>query len=83
DDKVVAFRDINPSAFSIKHVNYINHINTINIYMVKVGENLLNQDAPNSEEHRYCQIPKWIIYGFFCRTVDHLHLHFLALPFMR
>ncbi|WVZ86547.1 hypothetical protein U9M48_033306 [Paspalum notatum var. saurae] len=113
DDKVVAFRDINPSALrsnssqllyeaghsledsralleSYWHylVIPIEHIPTVNSlrktiddhqlvsHMVKVGKDLLNQDAPNSEEHRF---------GFHqppFNSVDHLHLHCLALPFV-
>ncbi|RLM64515.1 hypothetical protein C2845_PM16G15040 [Panicum miliaceum] len=88
DDRVVAFRDINPSAFRHFLVIPIDHIPTINSlrrtkddhqlvsHMVKVGKDLLNQDAPNSEEHRF---------GFHqppFNSVDHLHLHCLALPFM-
>ncbi|KAF8702833.1 hypothetical protein HU200_032667 [Digitaria exilis] len=88
DDKVVAFRDINPSAFRHYLVIPIEHIPTVNSlqrttddhqlvgHMVKVGKDLLNQDAPNSEEHRF---------GFHqppFNSVDHLHLHCLALPFI-
>uniref|UniRef100_A0A0D9W7L3 HIT domain-containing protein n=1 Tax=Leersia perrieri TaxID=77586 RepID=A0A0D9W7L3_9ORYZ len=45
-------------------------------HMLAVGRDLLNRDAPNSEEHRF---------GFHqppFNSVDHLHLHCLALPFM-
>ncbi|KQJ83793.1 bifunctional adenosine 5'-phosphosulfate phosphorylase/adenylylsulfatase HINT4 isoform X2 [Brachypodium distachyon] len=45
-------------------------------HMVKVGKDLLNRDAPGSEEHRF---------GFHqppFNSVDHLHLHCLALPFI-
>ncbi|KAJ1272028.1 hypothetical protein BS78_06G171700 [Paspalum vaginatum] len=88
DDKVVAFRDINPSALRHYLVIPIEHIPTVNSlqktiedhqlvsHMVKVGKDLLKQDAPNSEEHRF---------GFHqppFNSVDHLHLHCLALPFM-
>ncbi|KAG2567682.1 bifunctional adenosine 5'-phosphosulfate phosphorylase/adenylylsulfatase HINT4-like [Panicum virgatum] len=88
DDRVVAFRDINPSAFRHFLVIPIDHIPTVNSlrrtkddhqlvsHMVRVGKDLLNQDAPNSEEHRF---------GFHqppFNSVDHLHLHCLALPFM-
>ncbi|GJN26886.1 hypothetical protein PR202_gb14853 [Eleusine coracana subsp. coracana] len=64
DDKVVAFRDINPSAFRHYLVIPIEHIPTVKSlqrteddyqlvsHMVKVGKDLLNRDAPNSEEHR-------------------------------
>jgi len=88
DDRVVAFRDINPSAFRHFLVIPIDHIPTVNSlrrtkddhqlvsHMVRVGKDLLNQDAPNSEEHRF---------GFHqppFNSVDHLHLHCLTLPFM-
>ncbi|KAG2573601.1 hypothetical protein PVAP13_7KG265900 [Panicum virgatum] len=88
DDRVVAFRDINPSAFRHYLVIPIDHIPTVNSlrrtkddhqlvsHMVRVGKDLLNQDAPNSEEHRF---------GFHqppFNSVDHLHLHCLTLPFM-
>ncbi|AQK45078.1 aprataxin [Zea mays] len=88
DDKVVAFRDINPSAFRHYLVIPIDHIPTVNSlrktkddhqlvsHMVKVGKDFLNQDAPNSEEHRF---------GFHqppFNSIDHLHLHCLALPFI-
>ncbi|KAE8785081.1 histidine triad nucleotide-binding protein 3 [Hordeum vulgare] len=45
-------------------------------HMVKVGKDLLSQDAPESEEHRF---------GFHqppFNSIDHLHLHCLALPFI-
>ncbi|XP_047066530.1 bifunctional adenosine 5'-phosphosulfate phosphorylase/adenylylsulfatase HINT4-like [Lolium rigidum] len=88
DDKVVAFQDINPSAFRHYLVIPIEHIPTVNdlritnedhqlvSHMVKVGKDLLDRDAPRSEEHRF---------GFHqppFNSVDHLHLHCLALPFM-
>ncbi|KAG8065454.1 hypothetical protein GUJ93_ZPchr0004g40037 [Zizania palustris] len=67
DDRVVAFQDINPSASRHYLVIPIEHIPTVNYlqksrehhqlvsHMVKVGKDLLNRDAPNSEEHRYSQ----------------------------
>ncbi|KAL6903427.1 hypothetical protein ACP4OV_004240 [Aristida adscensionis] len=123
DDKVVAFKDINPSAFRFlvsdgfmipliplqlssqlpyefghsldlgyQELHYlvipIEHIPTVKSlqrteddhqlvdHMVKVGKDLLTRDAPNSSEHRF---------GFHqppFNSVDHLHLHCLALPFM-
>ncbi|KAL6652319.1 hypothetical protein ACP70R_011244 [Stipagrostis hirtigluma subsp. patula] len=88
DDKVVAFKDINPSAFRHYLVIPIEHIPTVKSlqrteddhqlvnHMVKVGKDLLTRDAPNSAEHRF---------GFHqppFNSVDHLHLHCLALPFM-
>uniref|UniRef100_A0ACD5UDR4 Uncharacterized protein n=1 Tax=Avena sativa TaxID=4498 RepID=A0ACD5UDR4_AVESA len=88
DDKVVAFQDINPSAFRHYLVIPIEHIPTVNdlritnedhqlvSHMVKVGKDLLGRDAPGSEEHRF---------GFHqppFNSIDHLHLHCLALPFI-
>ncbi|KAM3388477.1 hypothetical protein ACQJBY_010940 [Aegilops geniculata] len=88
DDKVVAFQDINPSAFRHYLVIPIEHIPTVKnlqrtnedhqlvSHMVKVGKDLLSRDAPKSEEHRF---------GFHqppFNSIDHLHLHCLALPFI-
>ncbi|KAL5215842.1 hypothetical protein ABZP36_007243 [Zizania latifolia] len=79
DDRVVAFRDINPSAFRHYLVIPIEHIDTVNnlqrsiehhqlvSHMVKVGKDLLNQDAPNSEEHSWRQVkytPLGLLGGF-------------------
>nr|CAH67111.1 H0502G05.2 [Oryza sativa]CAH67469.1 OSIGBa0159I10.14 [Oryza sativa] len=87
DDRVMAFKDINPSAFRHYLVIPIEHIPTVNnlqrttedhqlvSHMLAVGRDLLNRDAPNSEEQRF---------GFHqppFNSVDHLHLHCLALPF--
>uniref|UniRef100_A0A0E0PC17 HIT domain-containing protein n=2 Tax=Oryza rufipogon TaxID=4529 RepID=A0A0E0PC17_ORYRU len=81
DDRVMAFKDINPSAFRHYLVIPIEHIPTVNNLQRTtedhqlVGRDLLNRDAPNSEEHRF---------GFHqppFNSVDHLHLHCLALPF--
>uniref|UniRef100_A0A0E0PC18 HIT domain-containing protein n=1 Tax=Oryza rufipogon TaxID=4529 RepID=A0A0E0PC18_ORYRU len=78
---VMAFKDINPSAFRHYLVIPIEHIPTVNNLQRTtedhqlVGRDLLNRDAPNSEEHRF---------GFHqppFNSVDHLHLHCLALPF--
>ncbi|XP_048558516.1 bifunctional adenosine 5'-phosphosulfate phosphorylase/adenylylsulfatase HINT4 isoform X1 [Triticum urartu] len=129
DDKVVAFQDINPSAFSnmssvllltttrsiiydqlvhsisfilkicvrvfslcnvcrhylvipIEHIPTVKNLQRTNedhqlvSHMVKVGKDLLSRDAPKSEEHRF---------GFHqppFNSIDHLHLHCLALPFI-
>jgi hypothetical protein len=35
-------------------------------HMVKVGKDLLNQDAPNSEEHRYCISPNGTYMILWC-----------------
>ncbi|KAF3322395.1 Histidine triad nucleotide-binding protein 3 [Carex littledalei] len=87
DEKVVAFPDINPSAFRHYLVIPVEHVPTVNSlekkpehyelvnHMLKVGEELLNRDAPNSVEHRF---------GFHqppFNSINHLHLHCLALPF--
>ncbi|KAJ0047543.1 hypothetical protein Pint_15877 [Pistacia integerrima] len=91
DDKVVAFRDINPSAFRHYLVIPVEHIPTVKdlqrrhedyslgkenlSHMLNVGQTLLRQDAPQSEQYRF---------GFHqppMNSVDHLHLHCLALPF--
>ncbi|RZC86078.1 hypothetical protein C5167_026747, partial [Papaver somniferum] len=65
DDKVVAFEDINPSAFSFA----VSH-------MLNVGQDLVHRDAPEAEEYKF---------GFHrppFNSVDHLHLHCFALPFI-
>ncbi|KAJ3680369.1 hypothetical protein LUZ60_016647 [Juncus effusus] len=87
DDKVVVFPDRNPSAFRhylaipVKHVPTVNNLERkaedyqlVN-HMLNVGKDLLKRDAPNSEEHRF---------GFHqppFNSINHLHLHCLALPF--
>ncbi|KAJ4811999.1 Histidine triad nucleotide-binding protein 3 [Rhynchospora pubera] len=88
DDKVVAFPDINPSAFRHYLVIPVEHVPTVNSLdripehyelvdrMLKVGKDLLSRDAPNSVEHRF---------GFHqppFNSINHLHLHCLALPFI-
>ncbi|XBI93582.1 hypothetical protein VPH35_030393 [Triticum aestivum] len=88
DDKVVAFQDINPSAFrhylvipiehipTVKNLQRTNEDHQLGSHMVKVGKDLLSRDAPKSEEHRF---------GFHqppFNSIDHLHLHCLALPFI-
>ncbi|MED6157047.1 Bifunctional adenosine 5'-phosphosulfate phosphorylase/adenylylsulfatase hint4 [Stylosanthes scabra] len=87
DDKVVAFRDIRPSAFRHYLVIPVQHIPTVNdlqrktddytlvTHMLEVGRMLLLRDAPNSNQHRF---------GFHqppLNSVNHLHLHCLALPY--
>ncbi|KAI4315265.1 hypothetical protein L6164_028095 [Bauhinia variegata] len=85
DDKVVAFQDINPSAFRHYLVIPVEHIPTVNDlkrkedyslvnHMSEVGKMLLLRDAPLSK-HRF---------GFHqppLNSVNHLHLHCLALPY--
>uniref|UniRef100_A0A803L6M3 HIT domain-containing protein n=1 Tax=Chenopodium quinoa TaxID=63459 RepID=A0A803L6M3_CHEQI len=88
DERVVAFQDINPSAFRHYLVIPIEHIPTVKnlergqqhytlvSHMLNVGKSLLQQDAAQSNEHRF---------GFHqppFNSVDHLHLHCLALPFI-
>ncbi|XP_073158217.1 bifunctional adenosine 5'-phosphosulfate phosphorylase/adenylylsulfatase HINT4 [Henckelia pumila] len=87
DDKVVAFRDINPSAFRHYLVIPIEHIPTVKDlqrrsvdfslvnHMLTVGTSLLQRDAPYAEKYRF---------GFHqppFNSVYHLHLHCFALPF--
>ncbi|KAB2018103.1 hypothetical protein ERO13_D08G188900v2 [Gossypium hirsutum] len=88
DDKVVAFKDINPSAFRHYLIIPVEHIPTVNdlqrrnedytlvSHMINVGETLLRRDAPQSNQYRF---------GFHqppFNSVDHLHLHCFALPFI-
>ncbi|XP_060179965.1 bifunctional adenosine 5'-phosphosulfate phosphorylase/adenylylsulfatase HINT4 [Lycium barbarum] len=87
DDKVVAFPDINPSAFRHYLVIPKQHIPTVKnlqrspedfslvSHMLDVGKSLLHRDAPQSKHYRF---------GFHqppFNSVDHLHLHCLALPY--
>ncbi|KAK3224888.1 hypothetical protein Dsin_004750 [Dipteronia sinensis] len=88
DDKVVAFQDIKPSAFRHYLVIPVDHISTVKdlqrreedyslvSHMLNVGQTLLRRDAPQSCQYRF---------GFHqppLNSVDHLHLHCLALPFI-
>ncbi|KAF6140403.1 hypothetical protein GIB67_013172 [Kingdonia uniflora] len=88
DDKVVAFQDINPSAFRHYLVIPVSHISTVKDlrrrmedydlanHMLNVGKSLLYKDAPNSKQYRF---------GFHkppFNSVNHLHLHCFALPFI-
>nr|GEX32016.1 bifunctional adenosine 5'-phosphosulfate phosphorylase/adenylylsulfatase HINT4 [Tanacetum cinerariifolium] len=64
DDKVVAFQDINPSAFKHYLVIPVDHIATVKnlqrrtqdyslvSHMLDVGQMLLTRDAPNSTHYR-------------------------------
>ncbi|XP_061357881.1 bifunctional adenosine 5'-phosphosulfate phosphorylase/adenylylsulfatase HINT4 [Gastrolobium bilobum] len=87
DDKVVAFRDINPSALRHYLVVPVEHIPTVKdlqrktedyslvSHMLEVGRMLTIRDAPQSKQYRF---------GFHqppLNSVDHLHLHCLALPY--
>ncbi|XP_021685838.2 bifunctional adenosine 5'-phosphosulfate phosphorylase/adenylylsulfatase HINT4 isoform X2 [Hevea brasiliensis] len=82
DDKVLAFQDIKPAAFRHYLVIPVEHISTVrNLrrreedytlvnHMLNVGQMLLHRDAPQSKQYR----PP-------LNSVNHLHLHCLALPF--
>ncbi|XP_047342711.1 bifunctional adenosine 5'-phosphosulfate phosphorylase/adenylylsulfatase HINT4 [Impatiens glandulifera] len=87
DDRVVAFQDINPSAYRHYLVIPVAHIPTVKdldrrpedfalvSHMFQVGQTLMSRDAPQSK-HRF---------GFHqppFNSVDHLHLHCFALPFI-
>ncbi|GAB2274166.1 Bifunctional adenosine 5'-phosphosulfate phosphorylase/adenylylsulfatase hint4 [Dionaea muscipula] len=88
DDKVVAFEDIKPAAFRHYLVIPVEHISTVKDlqrrpedyslvnHMLKVGKNLLEQDTPQSKHYKF---------GFHqppFNSVNHLHLHCFALPFI-
>ncbi|KAJ8632176.1 hypothetical protein MRB53_025512 [Persea americana] len=88
DEEVVAFQDINPSAFKHYLVIPVEHISTVKdlqrrtedyhlvSHMLNVGQNLLRRDAPGSTQYRF---------GFHqppFNSVNHIHLHCLALPFI-
>ncbi|KAK1274343.1 14 kDa zinc-binding protein [Acorus gramineus] len=88
DERVVAFRDINPSTFRHYLVVPVEHIPTVKdlkrrtedhllvSHMLNVGQTLLQRDAPGPWIHRF---------GFHqppMNSVNHLHLHCLALPFI-
>ncbi|CAH9114148.1 unnamed protein product [Cuscuta europaea] len=88
DENVVAFQDINPSALRHYLVIPKDHIPTVrdlkkshNDYslvnhMLDVGKSLLCRDAPQSKQYRF---------GFHqppLNSVNHLHLHCLALPYV-
>ncbi|KAH7687678.1 Sulfate adenylyltransferase (ADP) protein [Dioscorea alata] len=88
DERVVAFPDINPSAFRHYLVIPVEHVATVNdlkrgvddhqlvSHMLNVGQNLLCRDAPESKLYRF---------GFHqppFNSVDHLHLHCFALPYI-
>ncbi|TKY70834.1 Histidine triad nucleotide-binding protein 3 [Spatholobus suberectus] len=87
DDKVVVFQDINPSAFRHYLVVPVAHIPTVKdlqrktddyslvSHMLDVGKMLLHRDAPQCQQYRF---------GFHqppLNSVNHLHLHCLALPY--
>ncbi|KAH9777287.1 Bifunctional adenosine 5'-phosphosulfate phosphorylase/adenylylsulfatase HINT4 [Citrus sinensis] len=88
DEKVVAFQDIKPAAYRHYLVISVDHIPTVRDlqrraedyslvrHMLNVGQELLQQDAPQSNQYRF---------GFHqppLNSVNHLHLHCLALPFI-
>ncbi|MCO5558153.1 hypothetical protein L7F22_011730 [Adiantum nelumboides] len=87
DEKIVAFQDINPSAFRHYLVIPKEHIPTIKQlckgeqhymlvqHMMQTGETLMRRDAPAAVEYRF---------GFHrppFNSINHLHLHCMALPF--
>ncbi|WVZ12965.1 hypothetical protein V8G54_017495 [Vigna mungo] len=94
DDKVVAFQDINPSAFRHYLVVPVTHIPTVKDLQRKpddhslgkethswVGKTLLLRDAPQAQQYRY-----FVVYNLQriwppLNSVNHLHLHCLALPY--
>ncbi|KAL3737974.1 hypothetical protein ACJRO7_019495 [Eucalyptus globulus] len=88
DNRVVAFEDINPSALRHYLVIPVEHISTVRdlkrraedytlvSHMLDVGRMLLQRDVPQSKQYRF---------GFHqppFNSVNHLHLHCLALPFI-
>ncbi|KAM3687012.1 hypothetical protein ACB098_10G045200 [Castanea mollissima] len=88
DEKVIAFQDINPSAVRHYLVIPLEHIPTVKnlerrtedyslvSHMLEVGQTLLRRDAPQCTQYRF---------GFHqppLNSVNHLHLHCLALPYM-
>ncbi|KAL2643690.1 hypothetical protein R1flu_011277 [Riccia fluitans] len=86
DDHVVAFEDRNPSAFRHYLVIPVAHVKNVGTLkkssedydmvtnMWKTGQLLLQRDAPNSQHRFGFHKPPWY-------SVDHLHLHCLALPY--
>ncbi|XAR54951.1 Sulfate adenylyltransferase (ADP) [Bertholletia excelsa] len=87
DERVVAFPDINPSAFRHYLVIPVEHIPTVKdlqrrtedftlvSHMIDVGQSLLRRDAPQSQYRFGFHQPPF-------NSVDHLHLHCFALPFI-
>ncbi|KAF9603722.1 hypothetical protein IFM89_037485 [Coptis chinensis] len=87
DDKVVAFQDIKPAAFRHYLVIPVEHISTVKdlqrrtedynlgmSHMLSVGQSLIHRDAPESKYRFGFHQPPF-------NSVNHLHLHCLALPF--
>ncbi|XP_074590872.1 bifunctional adenosine 5'-phosphosulfate phosphorylase/adenylylsulfatase HINT4-like isoform X1 [Curcuma longa] len=87
DEMVVAFRDIRPAAFRhylvipVKHIPTVKHLyrsaedHQLVNHMLNVGKILLERDAPQSNYRFGFHQPPFY-------SVDHLHLHCLALPFI-
>ncbi|KAK9984680.1 hypothetical protein SO802_034205 [Lithocarpus litseifolius] len=88
DEKVIAFQDIYPSAVRHYLVIPLEHIPTVKnlerrtedyslvSHMLEVGQTLLRRDAPQCTQYRF---------GFHqppLNSVNHLHLHCLALPYV-
>ncbi|XP_042503854.1 bifunctional adenosine 5'-phosphosulfate phosphorylase/adenylylsulfatase HINT4-like isoform X4 [Macadamia integrifolia] len=103
DEKVVAFQDINPSAFKHYLVIPVEHISTVKdlqrrmadyqlvSHLLDVGQTLLHRDAPDSKQYRIEETKVEEVpmdssgFGFHqppFNSVNHLHLHCLALPFI-
>ncbi|KAH7332258.1 hypothetical protein KP509_20G078600 [Ceratopteris richardii] len=87
DEKIVAFKDINPSAYRHYLVIPKEHIPSVYqlrkgeehhalvSHMLKTGQTLMQRDAPAAVKYRF---------GFHrppLNSVNHLHLHCLALPY--
>ncbi|KAK4557855.1 hypothetical protein RGQ29_007564 [Quercus rubra] len=88
DEKVIAFQDIYPSAVRHYLVIPLEHIPSVKnlerrtedyslvSHMLEVGQTLLRRDAPQCTQYRF---------GFHqppLNSVNHLHLHCLALPYV-
>ncbi|KAG2677624.1 hypothetical protein I3843_12G108300 [Carya illinoinensis] len=87
DEKVVAFEDISPAAVRHYLVIPVEHIPNVKdlqrrtedfslvTHMLEVGQTLLRRDAPQCTQYRF---------GFHqppLNSINHLHLHCLALPY--
>ncbi|XP_042503851.1 bifunctional adenosine 5'-phosphosulfate phosphorylase/adenylylsulfatase HINT4-like isoform X3 [Macadamia integrifolia] len=108
DEKVVAFQDINPSAFKHYLVIPVEHISTVKdlqrrmadyqlvSHLLDVGQTLLHRDAPDSKQYssyliklinrmsclHTCHTSRFGFHQPPFNSVNHLHLHCLALPFI-
>ncbi|KAK9203485.1 hypothetical protein WN943_013740 [Citrus x changshan-huyou] len=78
DEKVVAFQDIKPAAYRHYLVISVDHIPTVRDlqrraedyslvrHMLNVGQELLQQDAPQSNQYRYCLLCMNVWQSSFC-----------------